>query len=252
MKVSDEFRDQLIAAIPSLRAFAVSLCGNATRADDLVQETLVKAWANHESSEPGTNLRAWLYTILRNEFYSQMRKKAREIEARFSMLETLADHDDLLMEQLLEEKEPPRDEVFDDLSADLREGTVTPVLIGTAEKGNGVLRLLKAIRHDAPDVGTTRKRLGVQDVVRLRQAHLDVLIMGGLLTAAGSVPGVPTWARRAAVVGAWTNPLLFVPLAFDPKAPAKKSYGLASAASFTVTCAGWFGIARAARRARKK
>jgi elongation factor G len=79
-------------------------------------------------------------------------EKAREIEARFSMLETLADHDDLLMEQLLEEIEPPRDEVFDDLAADLRDGAVTPVLIGTAEKGNGVLRLLKAIRHDAPDV----------------------------------------------------------------------------------------------------
>ena len=90
-------------------------------------------------------------------------EKAREIEARFSMLETLADHDDLLMEQLLEEKEPPRDEVFDDLSADLRDGSVTPVLIGTAEKGNGVLRLLKAIRHDAPDVESTAKRLGVAE-----------------------------------------------------------------------------------------
>ncbi len=90
-------------------------------------------------------------------------EKAREVEARFSMLETLADHDDLLMEQLLEEKEPPRDEVFDDLAADLRDGSVTPVLIGTAEKGNGVLRLLKAIRHDAPDVEATRKRLGLTD-----------------------------------------------------------------------------------------
>lgn len=89
--------------------------------------------------------------------------KAREIEARFSMLETLADHDDALMEQLLEEIEPPRDAVFDDLVADLREGRVTPVLIGTAEKGNGVLRLLKAIRHDAPDVETTRRRLGLAD-----------------------------------------------------------------------------------------
>ncbi|MBB6014388.1 elongation factor G [Aquamicrobium lusatiense] len=89
--------------------------------------------------------------------------KAREIEARFSMLETLADHDDALMEQLLEEIEPPRDAVFDDLVADLREGRVTPVLIGTAEKGNGVLRLLKAIRHDAPDVEPTRRRLGVAD-----------------------------------------------------------------------------------------
>src|SRR5690606_30547960 len=86
--------------------------------------------------------------------------KAREIEARFSMLETLADHDDLLMEQLLEEIEPPRDSIFDDRAADLRDGAVTPVLIGAAEKGNGALRLLKAIRHDSPDVEATRARLG--------------------------------------------------------------------------------------------
>jgi len=90
-------------------------------------------------------------------------EKAREIEARFSMLETLADHDDLLMEQLLEEIEPPLDEVFDDLAADLRAGLVTPVMIGTAEKANGVVRLLKAIRHDAPDITATRARLGLAD-----------------------------------------------------------------------------------------
>ena len=90
-------------------------------------------------------------------------EKAREIEARFSMLETLADHDDQLMEQLLDEIEPPRDAVFDDLAADLRAGAVTPVLIGAAEKGNGVLRLLKAIRHDAPDVEATKARLGLKD-----------------------------------------------------------------------------------------
>ncbi|RWF69850.1 MAG: elongation factor G, partial [Mesorhizobium sp.] len=89
--------------------------------------------------------------------------KARELEARFSMLETLADHDDQLMEQLLEEIEPPKDAIFDDLAADLRDGAVTPVLIGTAEKGNGVLRLLKTIRHDAPDIEATRKRLGAPD-----------------------------------------------------------------------------------------
>lgn len=87
-------------------------------------------------------------------------EKAREVEARFSMLERLADHDDDLMEQLLEEIEPQREEIFDDLSADIRDGTITPVLIGAAEKGNGVLRLLKAIRHDAPDVEMTRQRLG--------------------------------------------------------------------------------------------
>ncbi len=87
-------------------------------------------------------------------------ERAREIEARFSMLETLADHDDALMEQLLEEIEPPHDAIFDDLAADLHEGVVTPVLIGSAENGNGALRLLKAIRHDAPDVSATRQRLG--------------------------------------------------------------------------------------------
>ncbi|GAA2877361.1 elongation factor G [Aminobacter niigataensis] len=90
-------------------------------------------------------------------------EKARELEARFAMLETLADHDDQLMEQLLEEIEPPKDEIFDDLAADLRDGAVTPVLIGSAEKGNGALRLLKAIRHDAPDVEATRKRLGIAE-----------------------------------------------------------------------------------------
>jgi len=80
MNVSQEFRDGLLAAIPSLRAFAFSLIGRSDRADDLVQETLTKAWAHHSSFQAGTNLRAWLYTILRNEFYSQMRKKGREVE----------------------------------------------------------------------------------------------------------------------------------------------------------------------------
>lgn len=80
MAVSQELRDGLVKNIPSLRAFAFSLCGNAARADDLVQETMVKAWANFGSFQEGTNLRAWLFTILRNEFYSQMRKKGREVE----------------------------------------------------------------------------------------------------------------------------------------------------------------------------
>ncbi|MFP1632361.1 elongation factor G [Zhengella sp. ZM62] len=88
-------------------------------------------------------------------------EKSREIDARFTMLETLADHDDALMEQLLEEIEPPRDEVFDDLTADLRAGHVVPVLIGSAAHGNGVHRLLKALRHDAPDISDTLERLGI-------------------------------------------------------------------------------------------
>jgi elongation factor G len=83
--------------------------------------------------------------------------------ARFSMLEKLADHDDELMEQLLEDIPPPRDKVFDDLAKELREGLAVPVLMGVASRTNGVLRLLKALRHEAPNVETTAKRLGVKD-----------------------------------------------------------------------------------------
>jgi elongation factor G len=86
----------------------------------------------------------------------------REKTARFTMLETLADHDDELMEQLLEDIPPPRDKVFDDLSKELREGQVCPVLIGSAIRTNGVLRLLKALRHEAPNVEATVKRLGIK------------------------------------------------------------------------------------------
>jgi elongation factor G len=85
----------------------------------------------------------------------------REKEARFSMLEKLADHDDALMEQLLEDIQPPRDAVFDDLARELREGLICPVLLGSAARENGVLRLLKALRHEAPGVAETAQRLGV-------------------------------------------------------------------------------------------
>jgi elongation factor G len=86
----------------------------------------------------------------------------REKTARFSMLETLADHDDELMEQLLEDVQPPRDKVFDDLSKELREGLVCPVLLGSATRTNGVLRLMKALRHESPGAADTAKRLALK------------------------------------------------------------------------------------------
>jgi len=86
----------------------------------------------------------------------------RKKEARFTMLETLADHDDQLMEQLLEDIEPPRDKVFDDLAKELRDRIVCPVLLGAATRSNGVLRLLKALRHESPGVSETAQRLGVK------------------------------------------------------------------------------------------
>src|SRR6202007_1767070 len=86
----------------------------------------------------------------------------REKEARFTMLETLADHDDELMEQLLEDIPPPRDKGFHALTNELRDGIVCPVLIGNATRTNGVLRLMKALRHESPAIADTVKRIGLK------------------------------------------------------------------------------------------
>lgn len=77
---SAPLKEALLAQIPSLRAFALSLTGNRDRADDLVQNTLMKAWAAAASFQEGTSLRAWLYTIMRNNFYSEYRKRWREVQ----------------------------------------------------------------------------------------------------------------------------------------------------------------------------
>jgi RNA polymerase sigma-70 factor (ECF subfamily) len=73
-----QFKTDLLDLIPFLRAFARSLCGNQETADDLAQETLVKAWQARNMFAPGTNLKAWLFTILRNQFYSDRRRAWRQ------------------------------------------------------------------------------------------------------------------------------------------------------------------------------
>jgi elongation factor G len=115
-----------------------------------------------------------------------------EKEARYSMLERLADYDDTLMEELISDIEPPRDQVFDDLGKELRAGLVAPLFIGSAERGAGVTRLLKALRHEAPGIEETRARLGVSadgpGLARiLRTAHTT---HGGKLSIARVLRGV--------------------------------------------------------------
>jgi RNA polymerase sigma-70 factor (ECF subfamily) len=85
-----QLKGAILAAMPSLRARAVGLCGDVDRADDLIQETLVKALASLSSFTEGTNLKAWLYTIMRNSFYSECRKRRREV----------SDPDGLIAEQV--------------------------------------------------------------------------------------------------------------------------------------------------------
>ena len=73
------WRDDVVGLIPALRAFAWSLSHNGSDADDLVQDTLIKAWTNRDKFEPGTNLRAWLFTILRNTYYTAVLRRRREV-----------------------------------------------------------------------------------------------------------------------------------------------------------------------------
>jgi elongation factor G len=109
--------------------------------------------------------RAFVYRTQANAEVVEMPAsvKERETEARFKMLEQLADYDDELMEQLLSDVQPARDKVFDDLVKELQEGLIVPVLLGSAENGNGILRLLKALRHEAPFVDRTAKRLKLEN-----------------------------------------------------------------------------------------
>jgi RNA polymerase sigma-70 factor, ECF subfamily len=94
--------DAMLAQIPKLRAFAYSLCGHSELADDLVQETPLRAWHHLDCFQEGTNLRAWLFTILRNAYYSELRKKKREVDdpdgkkaAMLSVAPNQQDHVDL-------------------------------------------------------------------------------------------------------------------------------------------------------------
>jgi RNA polymerase sigma-70 factor, ECF subfamily len=80
------FQHDLAALVPNLRAFARSLCGNPHNADDLVQETMVKAWKNQASFTEGSNLKAWLFTILRNTYLSERRKRKKEVEDQDGIL----------------------------------------------------------------------------------------------------------------------------------------------------------------------
>ncbi|MBW8814742.1 MAG: sigma-70 family RNA polymerase sigma factor [Caulobacterales bacterium] len=79
MSTTTSWRDEVVGLIPALRAFAWSLSHNGSDADDLVQDTLIKAWTNRDKFEPGTNLRAWLFTILRNTYYTSVLRRRREV-----------------------------------------------------------------------------------------------------------------------------------------------------------------------------
>jgi elongation factor G len=103
--------------------------------------------------------RAWVYRKGAAAELIDITDKDTEKAERFAMLEKLADYDEHLMEELLSDVEPPRDEVFSDLSRELAEGLIVPALLGSGEGDLGVERLLKALRHEVPDIGVATARL---------------------------------------------------------------------------------------------
>lgn len=120
-------REAIVEHLPAMRAFALSLTQNSAVSDDLVQDTVIKAWTNFEKFEPGSNLRAWLFTILRNTFFSHLRKTKYEIEdvddAAASALSIEPEHDGrLALDDLLK--------ALRHLSVDQREAIVLVGALG--------------------------------------------------------------------------------------------------------------------------
>jgi elongation factor G len=137
--------------------------------------------------------RAHVYQELAESRIVEMPSDAADLEKqeRFQMLETLADHDDALMEQLLTDMEPPRDQIFADLQRDVKAGHVTQVLFGSAEHGNGIGRLLKTLRHDVADVTSVHERLGLVPTVSAVAQVIKTVhtAQGGKLSIARVISG---------------------------------------------------------------
>ncbi|MEM1388173.1 MAG: RNA polymerase sigma factor [Pseudomonadota bacterium] len=114
-------REQIVEHLPSMRAFAVSLTRDGARADDVVQDAILKAWNNFEKFREGTNLRAWLFTIVRNTYYSELRRSRREVSdtdgAMAATLSEKPEHDGRLAMADFEK-------VFDKLPDEQREALV--------------------------------------------------------------------------------------------------------------------------------
>ncbi len=137
--------------------------------------------------------------------------KPREAEARFQMLEQIADYDDALLEQLLAEQTPPRDLVLADLARELKAGQICPVMLGSAQNGHGIVRLLKALRHEAPFVEETRRRLGMEKAASAAQViktlHTThggkvsiVRVLAGTIAEGNVVQGATGEGRVASIV----------------------------------------------------
>ena len=187
---SHDFHAGLLKAIPHLRAFAISLCGSVDQADDLVQDAIMRGLSHKDSFEPGTNVRAWLFTILRNQFHTSFRKKRREVE----------DPDGIMASMLSSPPEQHGHLDLDDLRSALAKLSFEQreVLLLIGAEG---LSYEETATIVGTKVGTVKSRM---NRARARLAELlhvedqDDIGSGSVLTAALNAPS----SRGAGMVGA--------------------------------------------------
>ncbi len=188
----ESFKEELIAAIPHLRAFARSLCHDQTQADDLAQEALAKAWKARDSFEPGTSIKAWTFMILRNQFYSEKRRSWRTAPLDAEMAEnTLIANDNPTAPMELLELRTALAKLPDDQREALilvgaggmayeEAARVCQVAVGTIK--SRVSRARKALEAILEDGSTRRSE---SSNIRAEQAFGDILGQADALAAGG-------------------------------------------------------------------
>lgn len=176
MAGADLFLDQITALLPALRAFGRSLCGDPARADDLAQDTVLKAWSNREQFQAGSNLKAWLFTILRNCYYSELRHRKFEVEdpdgANAARMAVAPDHDAKLQLRDL-------NRALQQLPADQREALVLVAATGLSyEEAADVCQVA---------VGTIKSR-----IARARDRLVELLGADAALVGEPPLPESPS------------------------------------------------------------
>lgn len=170
-------REMIVKFLPNLRAFALSLCRNSAQADDLVQDTILKAWSNFDKFDPDTKIEAWLFTILRNTFYSALRKSRREVSdsdgAHAAKMFTRPAHDGRLAFNDFER-------AFDQLSPEHRE---VLILVGASGYSTEEAAALMGVAVGTVKSRASRARKRLAEIMKLTEGE-DVLGSTDATTAA--------------------------------------------------------------------
>lgn len=178
-------KDELVTHLPALRAFAMSLTRNSATADDMMQDTVLKAWTNMNKFKPGTNMRAWLFTILRNNFYTSRRKLNREVadvdNAFSDTLSVKPDHDGRL--QMLDFRQ-----AFEQLPDEQREALI---LVGASGFSYDEAGEMCGVATGTIKSRVNRARIKLAELLKLEDNEALELTDNATLAVVGS-PGLPT------------------------------------------------------------